>query len=160
MKPVLDACCGSRMCWYNKNDPRCLYLDIRRETLITDTRPGRSHTVINPDVLADFTELPFLDESFYHVLLDAPHTLNMSKTTRTVKKYGTLGDDWQILLQKGFSECFRVLKPWGTLIFKWNEIHIPLKSILELTPYKPLYGIRSGKQSKTIWISFIKDNHV
>ena len=24
-----------------------------------------------------------------------------------------------------FRECFRVLKPYGVLIFKWNEVQIP-----------------------------------
>jgi len=29
---------------------------------------------------------------------------------------------------------------------------------LSLTPEKPLYGHRSGKQSKTHWIAFLKPN--
>lgn len=157
-KPVLDACCGGRLFWFDKHDPRCLYIDIRKETLITDTRPGRSPTVIAPDRIVDFTNMPFKDETFWHVCFDPPHTLNMDPSTRTVKKYGTLHDNWRSVLRKGFSECFRVLKPNGTLIFKWSEIHIPLREILKLTPEKPLYGTRSGKQSKTIWISFIKDS--
>jgi len=154
---VLDPACSARMCWFDKADARCLFSDIRRETLITDTRPGRSPTVIDPDMIADFTDLPFEDESFYHVLLDAPHTLNMAENTRTVKKYGTLHDDWREVLSKGFAECFRVLKPGGTLVFKWSSIHIPLKQILALTPEKPLYGTRSGKQSHTYWICFVKN---
>jgi len=155
-KRVLDVCCGSRMFWFDKKDPRCLYADIRRETLITDTRPGRSPTVVDPDVMANFTELPFDDASFYHVVFDPPHTLNMDSTTRTVKKYGTLGDDWKAILRAGFSECFRVLKPNGTLIFKWSDVHIPLKEILVLTDMKPLYGHKSGKQQHTHWVAFIK----
>lgn len=59
-------------------------------------------------------------------------------------------------LRKGFSECFRVLKTNGTLIFKWNETDIPVKEILALTEYKPLFGHISGKRSNTHWISFIK----
>lgn len=157
MKPVLDACCGSRMFWFDKNDPRCLYVDRRQETLITDTRPGRSPTVIKPDRIADFTKLPFDDDTFYHVVFDPPHTVNMDTSTRTAKKYGTLDSDWKRTLTKGFSECFRVLKKGGTLIFKWNEIHIPLGEILQCTPEKPLYGHKSGKQSKTHWVSFIKE---
>lgn len=60
------------------------------------------------------------------------------------------------MLKKGFSECFRVLKPGHTLIFKWNETDIPVEEILKLTPYKPLFGNRCGKTSKTHWICFIK----
>lgn len=30
---------------------------------------------------------------------------------------------------KSFSECLRVLKPCGVLVFKWYEYHIPLKEL-------------------------------
>jgi len=155
--PVLDVAAGSRMFWYDKQDDRCLFVDIRRETLVTDDRPGRSPTVVDPDILGDFTNLPFPDESFYHVVFDPPHTLNMDPATRTVKKYGTLHDDWEDVLRKGFAECFRVLRPGGTLIFKWCEINIPLSRILALTPEKPLYGHKSGKQQRTFWCAFLKN---
>lgn len=36
-------------------------------------------------------------------------------------KYGTLRADCKDTLAKGFAECFRVLRPGGFLIFKWNE---------------------------------------
>lgn len=61
-------------------------------------------------------------------------------------------------LRGGFAECFRVLRPGGTLIFKWNEIDVPLREILALTPEKPLYGHKSGKLSKTHWVAFLKPN--
>ncbi len=64
---------------------------------------------------------------------------------------------WKEEIEKGFSECFRVLKPGGTLIFKWSETDIKVKEILQLTPEKPLYGHKSGKASKTHWIAFIKE---
>jgi hypothetical protein len=51
-----------------------------------------------------------------------------------------------------------VLKPGGTLIFKWAETEFPLREILALTPHKPLYGHRSGKASKTHWVAFCKPN--
>lgn len=156
-KLVLDACCGSRMFWYDKQDPRCLFLDIRRETHVCDTRPGRTPSVIDPDEIADFTNLPFHDNTFYHVVFDPPHTKDMAKNTRTVKKYGTLGNDWQMTLTLGFKECFRVLRPGGTLIFKWSEVHIPLGKVLALTPEIPLYGHKSGKQQGTHWVAFIKE---
>ena len=34
----------------------------------------------------------------------------------------------------------------------------PILKDLALTPEKPLYGHRSGKQSKTHWIAFLKPN--
>ena len=34
MKKVLDACCGSRMFWLDKNDDRAHFNDIRKESHI------------------------------------------------------------------------------------------------------------------------------
>ena len=64
--------------------------------------------------------------------------------------------DWKNILKNGFKECFRVLKPNGTLIFKWSEVQFSVKEILKLTDYKPLYGHKSGKKMNTHWIAFIK----
>jgi hypothetical protein len=64
------------------------------------------------------------------------------------------------MIVKGFDECMRVLKPQGTLIFKWNEHEIKSKQVLDLIPYKPLFGHTSGKQAKTIWMAFMKNNPV
>jgi len=73
------------------------------------------------------------------------------------KKYGRLNSEtWKSDLRKGFSECFRVLKKNGILIFKWNETDIPVKEVLALTDYKPWIGHISGKRANTHWISFIK----
>lgn len=72
------------------------------------------------------------------------------------KKYGKLGSDWRNELQSGFAECFRVLRPGGTLIFKWSEIDIPVREILSLTTEQPLFGNRCGKTAKSHWIVFIK----
>ena len=47
-------------------------------------------------------------------------------------KYGKLGENWKRLGQR-FSECFRVLKPNGMLIFKWNETQIKVSEVLALT---------------------------
>ena len=32
LPPVLDACCGSRMFWFDKKDARATFVDKRRET--------------------------------------------------------------------------------------------------------------------------------
>jgi SAM-dependent methyltransferase len=156
--PVLDACCGSRMFWFNKQNPRALYLDRRRETHVLDVRPNRNPTVIDPDILGDFTSLPFPDETFWHVIFDPPHTVTNSSAGWKRTKYGNLGDGWREMLRLGFAECFRVLKPNGTLNFKWAESSVPLGEILKLTPEKPLYGHKSGKQQQTHWCAFLKPN--
>ncbi len=55
------------------------------------------------------------------------------------KKYDSLiQDSWRNDLKRGFLEAFRVLKPNGTLIFKWSETQIPTKQILDLTNEKQL----------------------
>ena len=61
------------------------------------------------------------------------------------------------MLTKGFTECFRVLKQGGFLIFKWNETDIKVSEILKLTPEKPIFGHISGKRSNTHWICFMKE---
>ena len=151
---VLDVCCGSRMFYFDKQDPRVLFCDKRAERhILCDGRVLE----INPDIQLDFTNLPFDDETFHHVCFDPPHLINVGQNSWLAKKYGQLNKlNWQEDLRKGFSECFRVLKNNGTLIFKWNEQDVPIKNILALTEHKPLYGHISGKRSNTHWISFIK----
>ncbi len=153
MKLVLDACCGSRMFWFDKNDSRALFNDKRNENhTLCDGR----ELVISPDTEYDFTNLGFGDDSFYVVVFDPPHLKNVGDEAYMAKKYGKLTGDWKVMLANGFSECFRVLKKNGTLIFKWNEDQIKVSEILALTDMKPLFGHRSGKASKTHWICFIK----
>lgn len=156
MQRVLDACCGSRMFWFDRADGRALFVDKRREECVSDTREGARHINIDPDVLADFKALPFPDATFAIVVFDPPHTFS-GKKGWMAKKYGTLsGVDWRDEIATGFAECFRVLCPLGTLIFKWNEHRIPVSTILALTPHKPLFGQRCGTTAKTHWIVFQK----
>lgn len=44
----------------------------------------------------------------------------------------------------------------GTLIFKWNENDVPVSQILALTPERPLFGNRCGKNAKSHWVVFLK----
>lgn len=55
---ILDMCCGSRMFWFDKQDPRAVYADIRSEQ--HQLCDGRS-LVISPDIIADFRALPFAE---------------------------------------------------------------------------------------------------
>jgi SAM-dependent methyltransferase len=113
---------------------------------------------IAPDVVADFTALPFPDESFWHVVFDPPHMETLGERSYMALQYGRLEGDWRDMLRRGFDECFRVLKPNGTLNFKWNECEISVQEILALTTAKPLYGNRYGKHYRTHWIAFLKPN--
>ena len=104
------------MFWFDKQNPRALYLDRRRETHVLDVRPNRNPTVIDPDILGDFTALPFPDETFWHVIFDPPHTVTNSSAGWKRTKYGNLGDGWREMLRLGFAECFRVLATDGVLV--------------------------------------------
>jgi SAM-dependent methyltransferase len=144
------------MFWFNKADGRALFVDKRREKLVADTRQGRREIVVNPDMLADFKALPFMDSSFTLVVFDPPHTF-AGPNGWTAKKYGTLvKGKWRDEIRHGFAECFRVLCPLGTLIFKWNEHRVPVSAVLALTPEAPLFGQRCGATAKTHWLVFTK----
>lgn len=153
-KSVLDPCCGSRMFWFDPLRQDVLFGDIRSER--QNLCDGRLLEVL-PDMHMDFRSLPFGDESFQVVVFDPPHLVYAGPKSWLAAKYGKLGSDWREDLRKGFSECFRVLKTSGVLIFKWNEIQIPVKEILALTDAQPLIGHKSGKQMNTHWITFLKD---
>lgn len=153
MKKILDPCCGSKMFWFNKKDKRVLFTDIRKENhILCDGRKLE----INPDVIMDFRDLKFPDNSFKLVVFDPPHLLKLGDKSWMAKKYGKLNKSWQEDIKQGFKECFRVLEEYGILIFKWSEIDVKIKEILELTDYEPLFGHTTSKGGQTKWICFIK----
>lgn len=160
-QPILDACCGSRMFWFDRADRRAVFVDKRREThqlKDSSSRGGYRSLSIDPDIQADFTALPFETGTFALVLFDPPHLIRNGRKSWLAKKYGKLEGDWRAELRAGFAECFRVLKPSGTLIFKWNEHEVPVSQILALTPEPPLIGNRCGKSAKSHWIVFLKSS--
>jgi SAM-dependent methyltransferase len=158
-RPILDACCGSRMFWFDRRNESVIYVDKRRETheLKDKSSKGGSRTlVIDPDIQADFTDLPFPSDNFALVVFDPPHLIRNGRKGWLAKKYGKLEGDWREELRRGFAECFRVLRPEGILIFKWNEHDVPVSHILKLTPEQPLFGNRCGKTAKSHWLVFMK----
>ena len=151
MKQILDVCCGSRMFWFDKQDKHTIFMDNR---VLHDTLCDGRKLDIEPDIIGDFRDIPFEDNTFSMVVLDPPHLLKVGENSWLAKKYGKLSDDWPNNLKIGFRECMRVLKPNGTLIFKWNEQQIKLKEILKTIDYKPLFG---NKRADTHWLVFMKD---
>lgn len=158
---ALDPCCGTRMMWADRRDPRVMFGDIRRETLTVTDRSNGNLTgtrtlVIDPDMLMDFRALPFGANTFALVSFDPPHLVKAGPKSWLAAKYGKLSDDWREDITKGFSECFRVLKPEGVLVFKWNETQVKVKEVLACTPEKPLFGHLSGRKGLTHWLVFMK----
>ena len=151
LKPILDPCCGSRMFYFDKEDPRVLFGDIREiDTRLKDASSlgGYRELHIHPDMLMDFRELPFEDGSFPLVIFGDSSWL--------AKKYGRLPEiGWKEYLGQGLAECWRVLKPQGTLIFKWNEQQIKFGDLEEIFPAKPV--IRFSPKEKTIFTVFFKE---
>ena len=150
MKPILDACCGARMSWFDKENPLALFADIRNEEhTLCDGRVLK----IAPDIVQDFRKMDFQDNTFHMVVFDPPHLLHAGQNSWLGKKYGILSKNWQDDIRKGFEECFRVLKTYGTLIFKWSDVQVSTADVLKTAPCKPLFGHRRGK---TVFLVFMK----
>ena len=158
-KHILDVTCGGRSIWFNKEHPAAIYCDKREGDF--DKNFGKGHGGIkkirvHPDVVCDFTDLPFPDESFEMVVFDPPHMERLTDTSWLKAAYGNLDPNWHDILRKGAQECMRVLKPYGTMILKWCEVDIPTRELLEAIEMEPLFGHHSGKKSNTHWLAFMK----
>jgi len=154
MKKILDACCGSRMFWFDKANPNVDFCDIRDfETRLCDGRKLEIH----PDFKCDFTSLPMADNTYYLVVFDPPHLIKVGEKSWLAQKYGHLPqNEWEKIIRSGFDECMRVLKENGILIFKWNETDITVSQIINIIGKTPLFGHKSGKREKTQWLCFMK----
>ena len=139
------------MFWFDKNHSDTIYMDIRE---LEDTLCDGRKLSIKPDIIGDFRDIPFPENTFKLAVFDPPHLKQIGETSWMAKKYGKLNNNWKDDINQGFDECMRVLQPYGILIFKWNEEQIKLKDILSNIKYKPLFGDR---RSKTIWLVFMKE---
>lgn len=149
---ILDPCCGSRMFYFDKANPDVVFGDIRQEShTLCD---GRS-LEIKPDMLMDFRDMPFEDETFNLVVFDPPHLVHAGSRSWLALKYGRLSMSWKEDISQGFSECFRVLKTHGVLVFKWDEDQIKVSEILKLAPVEPLFGNKRPKGGAH-WLVFMK----
>lgn len=125
-------------------------MDIRQHYEELET----GHVIdVDPDVVGDFRNMPFEDDTFDMVVFDPPHLIHAGDNSWLAKKYGKLDELWSEDIRQGFAECMRVLKPNGSLIFKWNEDQISLQEVLAAIGEQPLFG---NKRSKTHWLVFMK----
>ena len=159
-KRILDPCCGTKAFWFDKENPDVEFCDIREidHEELWKSKDGKAVRFISvrPNKICDVTDLPFDDNTFYHVVLDPPHLMHVGENAWLYKKYGKLPKEWKKFIHDAFCECLRVLKPNGTLIFKWSEVDVSIVEILRLIPINPLYGNRSGKNMGTHWLVFMK----
>lgn len=81
---ILDVCCGSRMFWYDKEEPHTTYMDIRKAVYTAKDRGHERRIEINPDLQADWKHIPFDDETFDLVVFDPPHLVRAGKTKWSV----------------------------------------------------------------------------
>ena len=160
-KFILDACCGGRHMWFDKQHPNALYIDNR--VAEKGHISIRINHEVKPDIVMDFRDLSFTDESFKLIVFDPPHLSTLTETSILRKKYGSLNaETWQSDLKKAFQELWRVLEDYGVLIIKWNDIEIPYKKLLSLFSEQPLFmNITAGNKAlktgyHTYWFCFMK----
>lgn len=149
-KPILDACCGSRMFWFDKDNPWVDFMDIRDEVC---TLSDGQIVNVHPNIVGDFRNMPMTDKSYKLVVCDPPHLVWTGKSSNLYKKYGKL-DDWKSDLKRGYEECMRVLDDYGVLILKWSETQLKVRSIIKAIGHVPLFGHKTNRH--TIWLCYIK----
>lgn len=161
---ILDATCGLKQMWFQKDDQETIYLDMRYGAIQYSEkqfkrRPDYRNRIIKPTIQADNRYLPFKDGMFDMVLFDPPHMITNIESSEIQHTYSVLHPiTWAKDMSIAIKELFRILKPKGFFIFKWAENSAALKEALKLFPCEPLFGSNPQyPQHKTWWIVFRKD---
>jgi len=90
LPPVLDACCGGRQFWFDKDDPRVLFADCRvmPPKVVGTGKDARIRKCLS-DRVHDFRDMDYPDESFQMVVFDPPH-LFLGENSFMAQSYGRL----------------------------------------------------------------------
>ena len=161
---ILDATCGFKGIWYQKNHPFVTFMDMRKGTVgcTKNTKiKNKRHKYLEPDVVSEWKDAPFPDNSFDMIIFDPPHLLKNkdSSDTNLSLCYGRLDkNNYKTVLKEGMAKLFRILKPEGVFILKWCENSDKVDEIIKLAPYPPLFGsnTKSKGHTQNFWILFIK----
>ena len=161
---ILDATCGFRGIWYQKNHPFVTFMDQRNKKVEFDNPSTLSRYrsyKINPDIVSQWKDAPFPNNHFDMIIFDPPHLIKDEKTKESnmMKPYGYLNKKtWRQDLQQGIKKLFEILKPQGTFVLKWCENSVPVEEVIKLCPYPPMFGsnTKSKGHTQNFWILFIK----
>lgn len=154
---ILDATCGSKGIWYQKNHPYVTFMDKRKGYFFYQypNSPKKKEYHIEPDVVSEWKDAPWTNNTFDMIIFDPPHIIKNSEKGILSTKYTQLKPDtWRNDLRIGFKKLFDILKPDGIFILKWSECSAKKEEIFKLIPYRPLFGSRTGTNNH--WICFIK----
>ncbi len=145
---ILDLTAGNRAVWFNRDDPRATFVDIRPE--------------VGPSFVADSRALPpDVGDGYGLVVFDPPHK-NNGPLFGMSRSYGRFTHaEILSLIQGAAKEAWRVTVPDALMVFKWNDHGRTLGSVLELLlPYwEPLVGHGVSPQqraSQTSWVLLLR----
>jgi tRNA G10 N-methylase Trm11 len=169
---ILDATAGNRAMWMLKNPQNIIFIDIERKL------------ERKPTMFADNTQTPFRDKTFDTIIYDPPHGWGSGHPFYKYPDYETFAKHWPnygkypryygweknmskaALISSIFyaqQEFQRILKDDGLLWLKWNEVMIPLSSILpvftnwqELLRLQLSHEVHTAGKKKTYWVCLCK----
>jgi len=156
-KFILDACCGCKFMWFDKENPNVIFNDIRKEEKGFIER--RKNLEVNPNTQYDFRNLPFKNKQFKLITFDPPHLKGKMDKSTLKGCYGVIEGDFESYLGLGFRELWRCLDDYGVLFCKFNDVHISFKDIELLFPTKPLFQTSTNRSKNCItrWFCFMKN---
>jgi hypothetical protein len=162
---ILDATYGNKEMWYQKNHQFVTFMDKRNGYYFYQypNSPKKEEYHIKPDVVSEWKDAPFSENTFDLIPFDPPHMLKNTEKGIFSAKYTQLNPlTWRQTLSDGIQRLFMVLKPDGIFIFKWCESNILLEEVLKLFPYPPLFGTKARSKrvnsGNICWVVFLKHN--